>query len=145
MESRREQPCRGVLRLRLCCDGIASHQWRHVLRYRSFAVPSDIAADEAMLVDLAEDFAERRISRTAFHAASDRVQVRLDAARARLATQSRPDALSGIDDLTAEWQRLSLERQRAVIAAVLAEITVGPAAGPRNRFDPNRVSLRWRA
>jgi DNA invertase Pin-like site-specific DNA recombinase len=105
---------------------------------------SDIAADEEMLLELAEDFAERRISRAAFHAANDRVQVRLDAARAKLAAQSRPDVLGGIDDLAAEWQGLGLERQRAVIAAVLAEITVGPAVGPRNRFDPNRVSFRWR-
>jgi site-specific DNA recombinase len=108
-------------------------------------VLSDIAADEAMLVELAEDFAERRISRSAFHAATDRVQVRLDAARTKLAAQSRPDVLGGIDDLAAEWQGLGLERRRAVISAVLAEITVGPAAGPRNRFDPNRVAFRWRA
>ena len=108
-------------------------------------VLSDMASDEAMLVELAEDFAERRISRAAFHAANDRVQVRLDAARAKLAAESRPDVLDSIDDLGAEWQGLGLERQRAVIAAVLAEITVSPAAGPRNRFDPNRVAFRWRA
>jgi site-specific DNA recombinase len=105
----------------------------------------EIAADEAMLVELAEDFAERRISRSAFHAASDRVQGRLDTSRARIAAESRPDVLGGIDDLASEWQGLGLERQRAVIAAVLAEITVGPADGPRNRFDPQRVSFRWRA
>jgi site-specific DNA recombinase len=106
---------------------------------------SDIAADEAMLVELAEDFAERRISRSAFHAATDRVQSRLDTAKARLAAQSTPDALGGIHDLASEWPDLGLERQRAVIAAVLAEIAVGPARGPRNRFDPQRVSFRWRA
>jgi hypothetical protein len=106
---------------------------------------SDIAADEAMLVELGEDFAERRISRSAFHAATDRVQARLDKARAKLARQSRPDVLGDIEDLATEWQVLGLERQRAVIAAVLAEITVGPAVGPRNRFDPQRVALRWRA
>ncbi len=106
---------------------------------------SDIAADEAMLVELAEDFAERRISRSAFHAATDRVQGRLDTGRARLAAQSTPDALGGIHDLVSEWQDLGLERQRAVIAAVLAEIAVGPARGPGNRFDPQRVSFRWRA
>jgi site-specific DNA recombinase len=106
---------------------------------------SDIAADEAMLVELAEDFAERRISRSAFHAATDRVQRRLEAARTRLAAQSSPDVLGGIDDLARDWEGLGLERQRAVIAAVLAEITVGPARGPRNRFDPQRVAFRWRA
>jgi site-specific DNA recombinase len=106
---------------------------------------SEIAADEAMLVELAEDFAERRISRSAFHAATDRVQGRLDTTRTTLAAESTPDVLAGIDDLADEWQGLALERQRAVIGAVLASITVGPAAGPRNRFDPNRVAFRWRA
>jgi site-specific DNA recombinase len=109
------------------------------------AVMSEIAADEAMLVELGEDFAERRISRSAFHAATDRVQGRLDKARAKLAAQSMPDVLGGIEDLVTEWHELGLERQRAVIAAVLAEITVGPAVGPRNRFDAQRVAFRWRA
>jgi hypothetical protein len=98
-----------------------------------------------MLVELGEDFADRRISRSAFLAATDRVQVRLEKARGKLARQSRSDVLGGIDDLVTEWQVLGLERQRAVIAAVLAEITVGPAVGPRNRFDPRRVAFRWRA
>lgn len=105
----------------------------------------EIAEDESMLVDLAEDYAERRISRSAFHAAVDRVQARLDVARARLASQSRPDVLADIEDLSREWDALGLERQRAVIRAVLAEVTVGPANGPRNRFDPNRIRFRWRA
>jgi hypothetical protein len=64
---------------------------------------------------------------------------------ARLAAQPTPDVLGGIDDLASDWHGLGLERQRAVIAAVLAEITVGPARGPRNRFDPQRVAFRWRA
>jgi hypothetical protein len=69
---------------------------------------SDIAADEAMLVELAEDFAERRISRSAFHAATDRVQIRLDAAErnslpsrgqtywAASTTETRSDGLAGL-------------------------------------------------
>ena len=98
-----------------------------------------------MLVELGEDFAERRIGRAAFHAATDRVQARLDKSRAKLAAQSRPDVLGDIEDVVTEWQGLGLERQRAVIAAILAEVNVGPAIGPRNRFNPKRVSFRWRA
>jgi Recombinase zinc beta ribbon domain len=99
---------------------------------------SDIAADEAMLVNVAEDFAERRISRSAFHAATDRVQGRLDKARARLAAQSRPDVLSGtgIDDLASEWQALGLERQRAVIAAVLPRSPSDQPEGPETDSIP---------
>jgi site-specific DNA recombinase len=68
----------------------------------------DIAADEAMLVELGEDYAERRISRPAFHAAAERVQARLDIARAQLeladhgrtswttSTTSRPSGLTWV-------------------------------------------------
>lgn len=76
----------------------------------------EIADDEAMLNELGEGYAERRISRPAFHAAVERVEGRLEAARAQLATRARPDVLDGIEDLGAEWSRLSLERQRAVTA-----------------------------
>jgi hypothetical protein len=55
----------------------------------------EIAEDETMLVELGEDYAERRISRPAFHAAAKRVQGRLDVTRAQLATRSRPDVLEG--------------------------------------------------
>jgi DNA invertase Pin-like site-specific DNA recombinase len=105
----------------------------------------DIANDEAMLVELGEDYAEHRISRPTFHAAAARVQVRLDESSAKLAARSGPDVLEGIDDLASEWSLLGLERQRAVLAAVLAKTTVGPAAGPRNRFDPHRITFDWRA
>ena len=105
----------------------------------------NIANDEAMLIELGEDHAERRISRTSFHAAGERVQGRLDVARSELAAPSRPDVLDGIEDLALEWSALGLERQRAIIDAVLAEIAVGPARGSRNRFDPTRIAFRWRA
>jgi hypothetical protein len=45
----------------------------------------------------------------------------------------------------AEWSDLSLERQLAVIGAMLSEATVGPARGPRDRFDPERITFRRRA
>ena len=53
--------------------------------------------------------------------------------------------MDGIDDITTEWSDLGLERQRAVIGAMLCEVTVGRAREPRNRFDPERIRFRWRA
>ena len=97
-----------------------------------------------MLIELGEDYAERRISRPAFHAAASRVQARLDTTRAQLASRSRPDVMDGIDDIATEWSEMGLERQRAVIGAMLSEVTVGPTRGPRNRFDPERITFRWR-
>lgn len=49
--------------------------------------------------------------------------------------------MDGINDIAAEWSDLGLERERAVIGAVLSDATVGPGSGPRNRFDPDRSGL----
>jgi len=35
--------------------------------------------------------------------------------------------MDGIDDIASAWAELGLERQRAVIGAVLADVTVEPA------------------
>ena len=52
--------------------------------------------------------------------------------------------MDGIDDIAAEWGDLGLERQRAVIGAVLSEVTVGPAwGGAQTEFDPERITFRW--
>ena len=45
-----------------------------------------------------------------------------------------------------EWYVLPrLGHERAIIKAVLAKITVGPATGVRNRFNPERIKFVWRA
>jgi hypothetical protein len=104
-----------------------------------------VAEDEQALADLGVDCAEHGLPRTAFLAAAERISSRLAAAKAELATAARPDVLGDIYDLTEQWAELGLERQRAVVKAVLCDVTVGPATGPRNRFDPDRVQLMWRA
>lgn len=106
-------------------------------------VVRQIAEDEHKLEALGEDFAEGRLPRTAFLAASQKVQARIDAARASLVAGQHSRALDGLVDLRTEWAGLDDTRQRAVLEAVLAAVHVDPAMGPRNRFDPNRVRPEW--
>ncbi len=53
--------------------------------------------------------------------------------------------VDGIDNVRETWSDLSLDRRQAVVSAVLDRVTLAPATGARNRFDPDRVGLTWRA
>lgn len=106
-----------------------------------------LAADEAKLLDLADDYDEGRINKAEWLHLRAKVEARIAAARRQLSR--RPvDVLAGLGStaggLAEEWEQMSLDRRRSVIAAVLEEIKLMPATGPRNRFDPDRVKLVWR-
>ena len=110
---------------------------------------AEAAAAEAKLEELAQEWAADRISKAEWLAARRAVEARLDAARR---TQSRYRRTSALDAfvgetgiLRAAWPELSLERRRAVIAALVDRISIGPAVRGRNRFDPERVDVTWRA
>lgn len=102
---------------------------------------------EGRLDQLAEMFASGEIGRREWLKARASLEDRLQAARARLTRQSRTDALTGMEGgvLREAWGQMTFDRRRAVIAAVLDRVTVGPAVKGRNRFDPERVDVVWRA
>ena len=102
---------------------------------------------EGRLDQLAEMFASGEIGRREWLKARGSLEDRLQAARARLARQSRTEALTGMEGgvLREAWGEMTFDRRRAVIAAVIERVTVGPAVKGRNRFDPERVDVTWRA
>jgi hypothetical protein len=51
--------------------------------------------------------------------------------------------LIGVPDVDAAWDRLDLDRQRAVLAAVASEVRIEPAKYGA-RFDPERVQVVWK-
>lgn len=106
-----------------------------------------IVADEAKLLELADDYDEGRIDKAEWLHLRAKVQGRIEEARKQL--RRRPaEVLADLDleqGLRAEWAQLPLDRRRAIISAVIERITLGPALGPRNRFDPRRVDIVWRA
>ncbi|MDQ3573858.1 MAG: recombinase family protein [Actinomycetota bacterium] len=108
-----------------------------------------IATDEARLVELAEMWAAGDISRGEWVAARKAVEGRLEAGKKAL---SRHRHMTAVDDfvgrpgaLRSAWEGLNLDRRRAVVAAVVDLVVVGPAVRGRNRFDPERVDVVWRA
>ena len=110
---------------------------------------SRISDDENMLTVLAEEWAAGSITRTEWMTARNAIESRLEATRRELARTTRTTALDGFvgapGALRAAWPALGLERQRAVLTAVLDRVVVGPAVKGRNFFDPERVDVIWRA
>lgn len=105
---------------------------------------------DARRVELAEMWASGELSRSAHQAAANALDKRQDTLRAELALASTGTTvasdLAGIADAWPE----SIERQRAVLAAVIESIVVGAAVRGRNRFDEHRITplggggINWR-
>lgn len=109
-----------------------------------------IRVDEltARMDELAEAYAQSAITMREWLAARDPLQRQLDAARRRVARDSRALVLAEHAGrggaLQDRWPELSLDRRHAIIAAVLDRVVVGPGRRGYNRFDPSRFDLIWR-
>lgn len=109
-----------------------------------------LAADREKMVQLAEDEANEVITRAEWQAKRKVLTERIEARTARL-TQTTATAVLGAfrgvsgADVRAIWPTLGFDQQRAVIGAVIDRIVIGRGLKGRNRFDPNRVAVEWRA
>lgn len=107
-----------------------------------------IAADEEMLAQIADDYAQRTITHAEWLAARTPITARVDAAKRSL---SRLSGTAVIDDYAGKatvlrdaWADLAFTRQQAIIRAIIDHIVVSPASPGRNSFDPNRLTPTWR-
>ncbi|MCA1674647.1 MAG: zinc ribbon domain-containing protein, partial [Actinobacteria bacterium] len=105
------------------------------------ALVSEIDADEALLAELAADYAARRITRGEWLIARDAIEVRLEGARVRLAPRGRTLELP--DDLANRWDQLPFYERRAVLGEIVERVTISPAR-VRGRFEPERIQVRWK-
>ena len=109
---------------------------------------AELVADQAQLDELATAYGNKAITLREFLAARTPIERRIEANRRRVSRQRRTSALDDFlsrpGALRAAWPDLTLSRQRAILAAVLAHLTVGPAVRGRNRFDPSRLDPLWR-
>ena len=107
-----------------------------------------VAEITTRLDELATTYAEGKVSMREWLTARDPLQRQLDAARRRAARSSRTTVLAEHAGrggaLRERWAGLSLDRRRAIIAAVLDRVEVGPGRRGYNQFDPSRFELVWR-
>jgi site-specific DNA recombinase len=109
---------------------------------------TQVSDDEAMLDQLAGDYAAKSISHREWSAARQPIQQRIDLATRRL---SRISPTHRIDEyvgrstaLRDAWTDLALTRQQAIIRIVLDHVVVNPAVKGRNTFDLARFTPIWR-
>jgi DNA invertase Pin-like site-specific DNA recombinase len=114
---------------------------------RESAVPTgQVEEIEGRLAELAEMFAAGEIGRAEWSRARQGLAQRLDEARGSEAGAVRQtitsDLLAGVAADT--WPAMSLDQKRAVISTVLESITISPTTKAGNKFDPDRIDLRWK-
>jgi hypothetical protein len=106
-----------------------------------------LAADQALLDELALAYANREVTMRDWLHAKAPIEQRMSADRralSRLTNTVVLDGFVGSDALTASWDGLTLQRQHAIIRALLDHVLVGPAVRGRNKFDRSRFQPAWR-
>jgi site-specific DNA recombinase len=105
----------------------------------------ELADVERRLDELAEDYADGTVDRRQWSVARKRLEARRDALSARLAASGPSPLRMLAGDVYDAWEGLTFDQRHAIIGAVVDRVTVGPAVRGRNRFDPDRVDVVWRA
>jgi hypothetical protein len=108
----------------------------------------EVTAAQGRLAELAEMWAAGEITRAEWMTARRSLEAAVEAAQRRVSRRRPTTALDGVNGpgaLRAAWPELPVSRQRAVLAAVIDRIVVGPARRGYNRFDGERVNVIWRA
>lgn len=105
----------------------------------------DATADE-----LASAFGAGELDRRAYKVASERNTTERRAVARELGARvgERSTALTGAPStesaLVSWWSDASVGQRHALTAAVIEQITVGPAIRGQKRFDPERLNIDWR-
>lgn len=105
----------------------------------------DIAQVEAELEELAELRGRGEITLREWMAAREPLMARLDAARYVMtptASSAVRDLLGRRGALRAAWPSLTFDQRQEIVRTCVEAVVVGPAVRGRNRFDPERISLR---
>jgi hypothetical protein len=113
------------------------------------ALADELAAVHGRIDELAEAFADGGMPLDAYRAATRKLDARRDHLRAQLAALTPVGAVvdlpSGAEALRAWWAAASLSERRELVGLVVVHVELKPAVRGRNRFDPERVRIIWRA
>jgi DNA invertase Pin-like site-specific DNA recombinase len=111
------------------------------------ALNKELAADEAQRDELATLYASKQITAKEWIAARNPIEARIQTIRRRLAEQANSSALADLvgkgDTLRAAWSGLTLDRQVAIIAALIDHIAIGAGTRGATTLDPARVQPVW--
>jgi site-specific DNA recombinase len=116
---------------------------------QSAGAQRELDQTEAQLDELADAWGRRAITFREWESARAPIVRREQAAKAALSRDSRISAVADYlgrgEQLRSTWEDLSLPRRQAIVRTLLEFIEIGAAVRGRNRFDPGRLTPRWRA
>ena len=96
-----------------------------------------------------DHYTDQQISRAEYLAVSKALNARIEQAKTSLGRGTRSRVLAHLpqtrQQLQDAWDHSDTSWRRALIAAVVDRVEVGPAVRGRNRFDPDRLTIHWRA
>lgn len=108
-----------------------------------------LEAVEARLAELGEMWAGGEIDRAGWTAARRRLEAERDKLTAEMRAVVGAAALASYSGeagaLNAAWPSMPFDQRRTIVDAVVEVVTVNPAVRGRNYFDPDRVSITWKA
>jgi hypothetical protein len=109
------------------------------------AVDADLARIERDLEDLAADYGNGTISRREWLAARKPFEERIARVRRTLDATNGTAALALFRGVNVHevWDRLDVDRKRAVLEALIDRVVIGPTTTP-GRFSADRVDVVWR-
>jgi hypothetical protein len=115
---------------------------------RAAAVSEQLVADKAQLEELSALYGARQITAAEWMAAREPIQARIADAERHLTRASNTAALDGLigagDALRAQWGSLNLDRQSAVVRALVEHVVIAPGTPGARTLDIERVQPVWR-
>ncbi|WP_082594133.1 recombinase family protein [Phycicoccus sp. Soil802] len=112
------------------------------------SLADQVDSDREQLDELAGLYGRKAINAAEWLAARNPIEARLREGQRRLnrmTASTALDGLTGLDgDLGPKWAGLNLDRQHAVISALLEHAVVGPGTPGARGLDPSRVQPVWR-
>jgi len=112
------------------------------------ALQGSIDADVAQLEELTQLYAAKSITAIEWIQARKAIESRLNDSRRCLTQAAGADALQGYighgDALRRQWGTLNLDRQRAIVRAILDHVVIQPGRRGIHIVDPSRVQPVWR-
>ncbi len=110
------------------------------------ALREESSALRVRLTELADLFADGAITAAQLARGTDRARTRLEVIEQEMAAAGGVSVLGDLitaEDVQAAWDRLDLDRRRAVVEALMAITLLPPGRGNRV-FRPETVQIEWR-
>lgn len=126
---------------------VVEDQARRLAQGDTDGLVETLQADRHAAEQLALDYyRDRLIGRDEYLVARRALEARIETARRRLAESSGDRVLESVRGLARQrWPEIGFDQRRAILAALIEDVTIGPGRRGLNHFDPSRVDIRWRA